>query len=180
MKLYGLVLAGGKSSRMGFDKAFLDFHGAPQVRWLHKLLQKYCEAVYVSGPGENIPRDIQCIKDFYETGGPMNGVLSAFRLFPDVAWLVMPVDMPNVGEVVISYLIKNRDEKKLATCFVQSGTKTIEPFPVLIEPLAYPRMVDRFQKNKTSMNDFLKSNDIMKIEVLDPEWLVNVNSRDQL
>jgi len=40
--LQGLVLAGGRSSRMGRDKAALDFHGEPQVHWAYRLLGPHC------------------------------------------------------------------------------------------------------------------------------------------
>lgn len=47
-KIYGLVLAGGKSNRMGKDKSRLHYHGQPHALFLYKLLSKFCEKTFLS------------------------------------------------------------------------------------------------------------------------------------
>src|SRR5690349_32843 len=139
--LNGLILAGGKSSRMGFDKSQLLFHGEPQVAWLNKLLQTFCSQVFVSGSPNKIHGDFDFIEDHYDTGGPMNGMLSAFRLFPNTAMLVVPVDMPGITQEAINYLLNHRDQTKPATCF--SNNIAIEPLPIILETTAYPLLLHR-------------------------------------
>ena len=46
--LYGLVLAGGKSSRMNQEKAKLSYHGKAQYLVCHDLLKQHCEKVFIS------------------------------------------------------------------------------------------------------------------------------------
>ena len=46
--LQGLILAGGRSSRMGVDKGLIDYHGQAQVSWLAELLGEFCASVRVS------------------------------------------------------------------------------------------------------------------------------------
>ena len=46
--LFGLVLAGGASTRMKRDKAALAYHGKPQVQWAYDLLSEFCAATFVS------------------------------------------------------------------------------------------------------------------------------------
>lgn len=177
-KPYGLILAGGKSSRMGSDKALLNYHGEPQVLWLQKMLQKFCGDIYVSGDPAKIPGDYQFILDHYETGGPMNGILSAIQLHPSVAWLVLAVDMPNVDQHVISFLLKKRIESRIATCLVHPTTNMIEPMPVILEQDVYPVMLLHFTKKNTSLNNFLGSHNTNFVQAIDSKWLDNINTPD--
>ena len=47
-KLYGLVLSGGKSTRMGTDKGLITYHGIPQREYIYKLLEEVCDATFLS------------------------------------------------------------------------------------------------------------------------------------
>ena len=159
---------------MGFNKAQLNFHGTDQVNWLNDLLNHYCEQVFVSGSPEKIKGEYNFIEDVYDRGGPMNGILSAFRQHPDKAWVIVPVDMPNIDQNAIEFLIKNRNTTKLATCFLKQG-KNIEPLPVLLETQAYPLLLKNFTQMKESLNEFLKENPTEKIMTEEIRWFVNVN-----
>ncbi|HNP08536.1 MAG TPA: NTP transferase domain-containing protein, partial [Cyclobacteriaceae bacterium] len=114
--LYGLVLGGGLSSRMGKDKGHLNYHGQPQRDYVFKLLEKFCDRVYYSANAQAIS-DNNTIKDAYPFQGPLNGILSAFKFQSDVAWLTVPIDMPFVDESIIQFLIDHRDVSRVATCF---------------------------------------------------------------
>ena len=48
VRTFGLILIGGKSSRMGREKHLIPYHNAPQYLYLHKLLSEICDDVYVS------------------------------------------------------------------------------------------------------------------------------------
>jgi molybdenum cofactor guanylyltransferase len=101
--LYGLVLAGGRSSRMQMDKGELVYHAMPQRDFLFHELRKHCSTVYTSCfPGQNIPAALNPLEDQFDIRGPMNGILSAFKNHPDKAWLVVAVDMPNITAVVLN------------------------------------------------------------------------------
>ncbi len=158
----------------------LDFHGEPQVVWLHKLLQSFCTKVFVSGRANIIPGEYEVIEDHYESGGPMNGILSAMRLHPSASWLVVPVDMPNLDGAVIKFMLANRDESKTATYFVDPQGQAIEPLPIILEASAFPLLMNRFEHGEDSLNKFLKSTQSNQITAQDPKWLINVNSPEQL
>ena len=112
--LYGLVLEGGLSSRMGKNKAYLTYHKRPQREHAFGLLEKFCHRVYYSA-GKQAPPDVHTIVDAFPFQGPLNGILSAFKRYPGVAWLTLPVDMPLVDEGVIRFLVAHRDAAKAAT-----------------------------------------------------------------
>jgi len=81
-KLYGLVLSGGKSTRMGMDKGMIPYHGIPQRDYLYDLLSSVCEKTFVSlrrDQQSDLPTSTECIVDLDEYRGPYNGLLSAHK-----------------------------------------------------------------------------------------------------
>ena len=107
--VYGAVLAGGQSIRMGADKRFLNLNGEflvdRAVRILRSALKTSGHCVYLCGDVPN--RD--CIPDSKPTLGPLGGVESAIkrvRVSSASAWLlIIPVDMPRLSCDLISRLI---------------------------------------------------------------------------
>ena len=83
--LNGLLLAGGKSSRMGHDKAsmVLGPDGLTQARRSLGLLLPFCQRVYLSlREGQSVPEGgvgFPVLRDSGEVRGPLRGILSAFR-----------------------------------------------------------------------------------------------------
>jgi len=116
----GLVLSGGKSTRMGKDKSLIAYHGGkPQREYVFDLLSECCDNVFTSCRKEQeIPKHLNPLPDRYDFGGPVNGILSAFALHPDKAWLVVAVDMPNVTSRALQTLLSQRDPNRLATVFL--------------------------------------------------------------
>ena len=85
--LYGLVLAGGKSRRMGQDKALLLRAGQSQLSYVAALLEGATERVFVSArhDQQDDPERSRfaTIVDRYENIGPIAGILSAMDEYPD-------------------------------------------------------------------------------------------------
>ena len=92
-RLFGLVLAGGESRRMGHDKALLQRGGQSQLSYLASLLGHCTERVFVSARSDqlNDPERgrFATIADRYEGIGPIAGILSAMDAYPDADWLVV-------------------------------------------------------------------------------------------
>ena len=108
-QIYGLVLAGGKSRRMGTDKALLSKDGKSQLQRAVELLQRHTKEVFVSAradqAGDNERRQHSLIIDRYADMGPIAGVMSAQDERPDVAWLVLACDLPNVDDATVGELV---------------------------------------------------------------------------
>ncbi len=120
--LYGLILAGGKSSRMGRDKSSLVCHdGKDQVRYLNDVLHPFVDQVFVSIRKEQRTKEhlqgYQIIEDSRNIASPLNGILSAMDAFPTASWLVVAVDMPHIDAVATETLLQVRNSEKPATCF---------------------------------------------------------------
>jgi molybdopterin-guanine dinucleotide biosynthesis protein A len=131
--LFGLVLSGGLSARMGRDKGSLVYHGVDQRTYCSKLLSRYCEDVYVSVRGKqtNIDPRLKVIFDPDYVRGPAAGILAAHELLPSHAWLVLACDMPYVTEGSVSELTRHRNPSRAATAYT---LQTIEPLFAIWEP----------------------------------------------
>lgn len=100
----GVVLAGGKSSRMGTDKALLEYNGKPLVEHMAGLLkQAGCADICISGaiPG------YECIPDAAPHEGPGRAMVDLLRQFRDgyERLLFVPVDMPLVAADSLRHLM---------------------------------------------------------------------------
>ncbi len=178
--LYGLILAGGKSVRMGFDKGYIDYHGKPQRQYLFELLGKYCDEVYTSCKTESeIPIACHPLVDQFQIDSPLNGILSAFQFNKNVAWLSIPIDMPMIDSTIIEYLIKHRDHSKTATCFFDSEGKNPEPLLALWEPKASQELLTFYRSGKISPRDFLKQSNVNIISIPNTQSLLNINSKEE-
>ncbi len=179
--LNGLILAGGKSSRMGQDKSLIQYHGVVQREYLFNLLKKFCSSVFTSCKvlGE-IPDSLNPIADKFNFNSPLNGILTAFSHNTDSAWITVPVDMPLIDEKIIAYLIKKRDSRKIATCFFDSEGKNPEPLLTLWEKQAYPPLLEFYKAGNMSPREFLKQENTNMIEIPDQKALLNINSLEEL
>lgn len=136
--LFGLLLCGGRSSRMGQDKALLQLSGplGPESllqRGLRLLREAGCGGVWLSGdyPGfAAIPDDpAWCGR------GPLAGIASAVQRYPEARWLILPVDMPGMDVPLLRALVRQG-----AAHPVGSGVQGSQ-FPLLLQPGALPVLV---------------------------------------
>ena len=177
-EFYGLVLAGGHSSRMGTDKALIEYHGIPQLEFAYHLLSNHCERVFVSSKGIDDYVGYPIIQDAHNFDSPLNGILSALTQHPGKTWLVLACDMPFVDTASVEDLISNRDTSKIAACYLNEEG-IIEPLFSIWEPSAVEPLKQFQQSGKTSPKEFLKNHDVELITTLDPIALVNVNTKEE-
>jgi molybdopterin-guanine dinucleotide biosynthesis protein A len=177
----GLILAGGRSSRMGRDKSLMAFHGKPQREHLFDLLSTFCIEVHLSCKNcHDVPKHLNPLPDQYNVDSPINGVLSAFSLDPFCAWLAVAVDMPFIDAATLQYLLDRRDPEKVATCFLDSDGKKPEPLLTLWEPKAFPFLQSYYDQGKISPRDFLIMHEIQLITAPNRNVFTNINSPDDL
>jgi molybdopterin-guanine dinucleotide biosynthesis protein A len=90
----GYVLAGGKSSRMGRDKALIELAGSPLLRHAVKKLQRVCMDVRVLGANPAFTAYAPIVPDLHPDCGPLGGIEAAL-IHSVFDWnLFLPVDMP--------------------------------------------------------------------------------------
>ena len=133
--LFGLVLAGGKSRRMGRDKALLDHDGQSQLAFVVHLLDEHVDQVFVSTRAEQRDeterRRFAQIIDHYEGIGPVAGILSAMDEHPHADWLVVACDLPNIDGPTIRCLLEHRTQEHPIVAYASSHDGLPEPLCAL-------------------------------------------------
>lgn len=181
-KLYGLVLSGGKSTRMGTDKGLIEYHGIPQREYLYNLLSQVCENTFISLREEQedeLPTAMKTIVDLNEFKGPYNGLLSAHKKYPDVAWLVLACDLPLMDLDALKELISQRDSAKEATAFALKENPLPEPLCAIWEPHALQQSITYLESgNGTCPRKYLINHDTKLVFPNYENVLLNANSEE--
>lgn len=173
--IYGLILVGGRSSRMGTDKSQINYHGVPQAQFLYDLLSKYCQKVFFSCREEQSAHFQPFIIDKYSEVGPISGLLSAFAENPTASWLLVACDMPSMNDETIQKLLQNRNTEKLATTFLNTENLSPEPLFTIYENSAREKLIQFFEDGNQSLKHFLQSIDIQLIKE-EKSILLNINT----
>ncbi|MEK7795133.1 MAG: NTP transferase domain-containing protein [Candidatus Hydrogenedentota bacterium] len=177
--LFGLVLAGGESRRMGEEKALIRYGGEPQVARAAALLREVCDDVYVSARAEqrrvSQAAGVELIPDQFAGIGPAAGVLSAMRAHPDAAWFVLACDMPRVDDTTVTLLARERGPSCYATAFVNAEGR-IEPLCAIYEPKAGPLLEESVRTGNTSLRAWLENAPIRRVAAPNAETFLSVNS----
>lgn len=181
-KLYGLVLSGGKSTRMGTDKGLIEYHGIPQREYLYNLLSQVCENTFISLREEQedeLPTAMKTIVDLNEFKGPYNGLLSAHKKYPEVAWLVLACDLPLMDLDALKELISQRDSAKEATAFALKENPLPEPLCAIWEPHALQQSITYLESgNGTCPRKYLINHDTKLVFPKYENVLLNANSEE--
>ncbi len=179
--LYGLVLNGGLSSRMGEDKGQMDYHGKAQVRYAKELLEPFCEKVFVSTrPGKTAEgfSEAQTIYDSYLNTGPLGGILSAQKQFPKAAFLVLACDLPLVSHKSLEQIVKQRNPFKLASCFSNPENNLPEPLIAIYEPKFFKRAHLFIAQGFGCPRKVLINSNSHVVEPKYPQELANANTKE--
>jgi molybdenum cofactor guanylyltransferase len=135
----GIILAGGKSQRMGTDKGLLDLNGKPFISHIYDAMQAVIgdNIVVISSNPAYDALGYNRIDDLISDKGPVGGLYTALKLSKTKMNLVLSVDVPLVTAELLNWLVENHDEGYLMTQ-LQSNDKTCPLIAVYDRALRIP------------------------------------------
>ncbi|MDO3641206.1 NTP transferase domain-containing protein [Mucilaginibacter sp. L3T2-6] len=181
--LNGLVLAGGQSRRMGFDKGSFNWHGKPQRYYAADMLKTFCSEVYISCRTDQqaeIKNDYPSLPDTFAGLGPYGAILSAFRYNPDSAWLVLASDLPLMDEQTLRFLVNSRNISSVATTYKSPQTGLPEPLITIWEPKSYPLLLSFLAQGYSCPRKVLINSECNILNAMNPDALTNVNTPEEM
>ena len=178
--VYGLVLAGGRSRRMGRDKATLEIGGETQLARAVALLERHLPRVYVSVRADQRADPARAgyalIEDREPDLGPVAGILAALETHADAAWLVLACDLPKVDDATVATLLANVDACQPVTAFRSSGDGLPEPLCAVWQPSSRALVREQLGRDVRCPRKMLIRAGVPLIEQPHPEALDNVNT----
>ena len=179
--LYGLVLAGGRSTRMGRDKATLTYGGATaQLERAMTLLGAHVAQAYVSVRADQADEPLRArfaqIRDAHENLGPIAGLLAAQARHPEVAWLVVACDLPLLDEATLAHLLAARAPGRAATAYRSSHDGLPEPLCAIYEPASHAALAAYVAAGGQCPRKFLQGVDTLLLDEPNPKALDNINT----
>jgi molybdopterin-guanine dinucleotide biosynthesis protein A len=181
-QLYGLVLAGGKSERMGQDKGAINWHQKEQRYHMADLLKNYTDQVYISCRASQQP-DVdpayQTLPDTFTGLGPFGAILSAFRAQPEKAWLVVACDLPLLDKATLDFLTAHRTPSAIATTFKSDYNGFPEPLITIWEPKSYAVLLSFLAQGYSCPRKVLINSDTHILNAPQTEALTNVNTPEE-
>lgn len=129
----GIILAGGKSRRMGSDKGLLPYKGKPMISYSIDLLSEFCSTILISTNSTHYDSfGHQTVSDIYQDAGPLGGLYSCLLKSKSHLNLCLPCDTPQLSSNIIQRLIDESD-----------GNYCIIPYTSAPEPLIsiYPSSI---------------------------------------
>jgi len=120
------VLAGGRSSRMGTDKAFVEFQGCTLLNRALDLVTGITPTVHIVGSRERFGAFGDVVEDEIPDHGPLGGIHAALRASPSDRNLIVAVDMPFVTAAFLQYLL-TEDKRSEAAVTVPRAAGNWQP-----------------------------------------------------
>lgn len=190
--MIGVVLCGGKSTRMGCDKGLMKYKSFSFAELATSKLPKSIEQVVLSVNAAQYISYFEKFQDFaiveddmtLDVYGPLKGILSVHLKYPAEDLLVLACDMLAMHTDVLNYLI-NTNSKKKEDAFVFQTNENIEPLCAIYTAKGLTKIYQLYNQGllkKNSMQYVLESILTCYLPV-DQEWknyFNNYNSRNDL
>ena len=179
----GLVLAGGKSSRFGSDKALALYEGVSFLERAVSLLKTlHLKPIVVTRRGAgHFLVDCTVVYDKLPDLGPLGGLYTAMTVFRNTAFLVLTCDMPALDPKVLQRLLDEREPSR-DLVFYSSSERPEQPFPGIYEPSVLQAVRDKLKQNDLSMMGLFKRVASKKTVDWkgDPDVFCNINTAEDL
>jgi molybdopterin-guanine dinucleotide biosynthesis protein A len=180
-KVYGLVLGGGRSSRMGEPKCFMNYHGVPQYIHMVNLMQKVIDGqVFVNVPSE-LEREMEVPNVMVDSPqfvgkGPISGVLTAHEIDPTVSWLVIGVDYPQLSVIQLNELFSAHQVSGRSVCFLNPSNGFLEPLVAIYSASDLTGLKRYFEERNESLRHFLGQSDVLILPLANAEMLTSIDN----
>ncbi len=175
---YAVIFAGGKSSRMGEDKALLPFGDYPTLTEFQQAkLSTFFDKVYISAKENKFDFDCMVIEDNYTETSPLVGLISIFETLKVEEVFILSVDAPFVNKETIQKLLEH-NESTLDVIVAQSPSG-VQPLCGLYRKSILPLAYVQLQKDNHRLGDLLRLANTLFVQFNEDEPFTNLNHPEE-
>lgn len=174
-----IILAGGKSSRMGEDKAMLSYNGTPFIDHIIHIASQITDTILLVSdhPEHQAIKNAAVIKDVYANKGPLSGLYSGLSHSKTTRNLVLSCDIPMIKLDVLKFLITNFNKDYQA--IIATVNDRIMPLVGIYTKDCISISKELIEKNDLKMMNFIdRLHSVNYIEIPNQmkEQLSNINT----
>ncbi len=167
--IIAVILCGGESTRMGKNKALLHYHKIPQYQYLSNLCHNLDLEVFLSCKTSQVPNfkasnNFVIDEEQFENAGPMTGLLSAMKAFPNAAILLLACDYPYLNESAIEKLVKAFGSNQKSVCYFNKQSQMNEPVLAIYHPSNKKLLEEAYRAGTHSLQQILKGIKPVRVE----------------
>jgi len=171
-----VVFAGGKSSRMGRDKALLPFDGcSTMAEYQYTKLQTIFDEVYISTKDNKFDFDARLILDRYDDSSPMVALASIGEILKNEALFILSVDTPFVNQSTILSMLC-RYEESPSDILIAKSPNGNEPLCAIYSPKALQMAKYMLEQNIHRLHSLMQSVDSKSCHFDDSDVFRNLNT----
>jgi molybdopterin-guanine dinucleotide biosynthesis protein A len=176
MSLSGVILAGGKSSRMGVDKALLPFKEYSSLaEYQYRKLQEIFDNVYISTKENKFDFKANLIYDKYQNSNPLNAIISALEFTKGDIFLIS-VDMPLISKDTIKKLVDSYTNNKGYDIYIAKSLNGIEPTVAIYKQSLLNRAIEQYRCNNYKLMSLIKSLNYYEVKFNNLDEFKNLNT----
>jgi len=174
MKLTAIILAGGKSSRMGTDKGLVLFNGKPMIEYLIAIFKSLDIPIIIiaNNPIYN-QFNVPVFEDLIKEKGPLSGIYTGLSNVETEKNIVISCDVPCVSNEMIEILIQSSKNEKIT---IVSYKNKIHPLIGIYSKELIDKLLSNLLSEKLKVRDLIDSVDSKIIE-LDELNLINIEKQ---
>jgi molybdopterin-guanine dinucleotide biosynthesis protein A len=182
----GIILTGGKNTRMGENKAFIEIHGEKIIdRTIRILRDVFDEIILVTNnPMEYLDYDVKIVTDLIKGKSALGGIYTGLFYASGKHSFLCACDMPFLKGEFIEYMVEKIDSNDIV---VPNPPDGYQPLHAIYSKGCLPRIRKFIDKDELKIRGFYKKAKTRviaadEIEKFDPErrMFLNVNSREDL
>lgn len=176
----GIVLIGGKSSRMGQDKAMMVYKERSLYKIAAENIAPFSDNIYLSANPHQISHlafEYPTIQDLFDGVGPLGGIISCHRYIQEQL-LIISCDLPLISHIEIEALINLHNQNNGCTMFYNDSTGHYETMLSIWEKEMLDLLEEYFISGGRSIQQFLKQQKIVKNILSSLQNFKNINTVD--
>lgn len=159
----GVILAGGKSSRMGQDKALIQWQGKRLVDYLIAAMEPVCQEILISTHlNPKYFPNYQVIRDEFTDIGPLAGIESGLRHASNPTVIFASVDTPLLSASLFAFLLNHHGQFDISLA-AHKGVN--EPMIGIYKKRIHPLVLTFIEEGKNKPPELIRSTHWQEIEV---------------
>jgi len=174
-----IVMAGGRSSRMGVDKSLLPVNGRPIIETICNQLREHFDRILISADEQEKLAflGLEIVPDEIPGQGPLMGIASALEVSSSELNFVVACDIPHIDMGCVEKMLIEADRSGADVVVPKTGKDRFEPLFAVYRRSVLEAAKELLASGKRKTTDIFALCKVRYIDLGDADWLINLNTR---